>query len=124
MPGYVKKQLIKYKHPTPTKPVLTLWEPQPFRPGNNNDSATLDDSKPLDAEGIKFLQQVVGSFLYYCRATDATIPVALNELATLQTRATKNVMKQCKHFLDYMATHPDAKIRYHASDMVRPQRTL
>ena len=23
MPGYVKKQLIKYKHPTPTKPVHT-----------------------------------------------------------------------------------------------------
>jgi hypothetical protein len=30
MPGYVKKLLIKYKHPTPTKPVHTPWEPQPF----------------------------------------------------------------------------------------------
>jgi hypothetical protein len=61
----------------------------------------------------------VGSFLYYCRATDPTIPVlALNELATLQTKATENVMKRCRDFLDYMATHPDAKIRYYASDMI------
>ena len=27
-------------------------------------------------------------------------------------------MKQCRNFLDYMATHPNAKIRYYASDMV------
>ena len=27
-------------------------------------------------------------------------------------------MKRARHLLDYMATHPDAKIRYKASDMV------
>jgi hypothetical protein len=27
MPGYVKKQLLKYKHPEPKKPVHTPWEP-------------------------------------------------------------------------------------------------
>ena len=27
-------------------------------------------------------------------------------------------MERVDQFLDYMATHPDAKIRYHASDMV------
>ena len=27
-------------------------------------------------------------------------------------------MKRCRHFLDYMATHPNAKLRYYASDMV------
>ena len=27
-------------------------------------------------------------------------------------------MKRCRHFLDYMATHLNAKLRYYASDMV------
>jgi len=61
---------------------------------------------------------VVGSFLYYCRATDPTIPHALSELSSLQTNATENTMKRCRHFLDYMATHPNAKIRYYASQMI------
>ena len=56
--------------------------------------------------------------MYYCRATDPTIPVALNELAGCQSKATESLIKRCKHFLDYMATHPNAKIRYYASDMI------
>jgi hypothetical protein len=35
-----------------------------------------------------------------------------------QSKATKSLMKRCKHFLDYMATHPNASIRYYASDMI------
>ena len=45
---------------------------------------------------------------------------ALNELATTQTTktATTKVMDNITWFLDYAATHPDATVRYHASDMV------
>eukprot|EP00804_Cyclotella_cryptica_P017162 CCRYP_003374-RA/>CCRYP_003374-RA protein AED:0.43 eAED:0.43 QI:0/0/0/1/0/0/2/0/194 len=39
-------------------------------------------------------------------------------LARQQSHATKNTLKRCQHFLDYMATHPNARIRYYASDMV------
>lgn len=118
MPGYVEKQLLKYKHPKPSKPVYTPWEPTPFRYGKPNETAPEDDSPTLDEDGIKFIQQVVGSFMYYCRATDPTIPVALNELAGRQSKATKSLMQRCKHFLDYMATHPNASIRFYASDMI------
>lgn len=95
------------------------WEPNPRKFGSNSqDTLPVDDSPPLDKEGIKYIQQVVGSFLYYCRATDPTIPHALNELSGQQAKATENTMKRCKQFLDYMATHPDAKIRYYKSDMI------
>eukprot|EP00804_Cyclotella_cryptica_P000090 CCRYP_013749-RA/>CCRYP_013749-RA protein AED:0.16 eAED:0.11 QI:0/0/0/1/0/0/3/0/1031 len=77
-----------------------------------------DDSPPLHNQKIKHIQQIVGSFLYYSRATDPTIAHALRELATQQAHATENTLKRCTHFLDYMATHPDARIRYYASDMV------
>jgi hypothetical protein len=119
MPGYVEKQLIKYNHPKPTKPQHCPWEPNPRNYGSKTqDSLPIDDSPPLDEKGIKLIQQVVGSFLYYCRATDPTIPHALNELSSQQSRASENTLKRCKQFMDYMWTHLDAKIRYYASDMV------
>ena len=43
---------------------------------------------------------------------------ALETLATQQASPTKNTMKKIKQFLDYAATHPDAVVTYHASDMV------
>jgi hypothetical protein len=47
-----------------------------------------------------------------------TIPEALSELSQQQMNATEQTMICCQQFLDYMATHPDAKIRYYASDMI------
>ena len=46
--------------------------------------------------------------------------VVLVELATKQTVvvAIKQVSEGVTHFLNYAATHPDAHIIYHASDMV------
>eukprot|EP00804_Cyclotella_cryptica_P029279 CCRYP_011676-RA/>CCRYP_011676-RA protein AED:0.16 eAED:0.06 QI:0/0/0/1/0/0/6/0/1468 len=119
MPGYVTKQLTKYNHPHPKKPVNTPWEPYPIKYGHPiQETLPEDDSPLLTKQNIKHIQQIVGSFLYYARATDPTIPHALSELATQQSNATEQTLKRCHHFLDYMATHPDARIRYHASDMI------
>jgi hypothetical protein len=42
----------------------------------------------------------------------------LNDIATEQTRATEKTQAATNQLLDYLATHPDATIRYHASDMI------
>ena len=42
----------------------------------------------------------------------------LGYLAMQQDSPTQNTMKKVHQFLDYTATHPDAIITYHASDMV------
>jgi hypothetical protein len=42
----------------------------------------------------------------------------LNDIATEQTKATEKTQAAKNQVLDYLATHPDATIRYHASDMV------
>jgi hypothetical protein len=42
----------------------------------------------------------------------------LNEIATEQTKATEKTQAVTNQMLDYLATHKDATIRYHASDMV------
>jgi hypothetical protein len=42
----------------------------------------------------------------------------LNDIATEQTKATEKTQAATNQMLDYLATHPDARIRYHSSDMV------
>ena len=42
---------------------------------------------------------------------------ALNELNIAASDPTEETQKDLEHFLDYVATHPEAKIIYRASDM-------
>jgi hypothetical protein len=44
----------------------------------------------LDNAGKKRIQQIVGSFLYYARAVDPTILMALSDIATQQSAPTEN----------------------------------
>jgi hypothetical protein len=88
-----------------------LWKGQ-------SNTYTTDESPLLDDAGKKHIQQVVGSFLYYARAVNPTILMALSDIATEQAAPTQNTKKQVDQFLDYMWTHPDAKICYGASDII------
>jgi hypothetical protein len=56
--------------------------------------------------------------LYYARAVDPTVLMPLNDIATEQTKATEKTQAATNQLLDYLATHRDATIRYHASDMI------
>ena len=42
----------------------------------------------------------------------------LNSIASQQAGPTKSREQLVKHFLDYCATHPDAKVRYFGSNMI------
>ncbi len=113
------KQLICYAHPAPDKPQHCPFLPNPITYGKDTQAPTHTYDSPLhDDTGKKRIQQVVGSFLYYARAVNPTILIALSGIPTQQAAPTENTRKQAKQFLDYMWTHPDAKIRHHASDMV------
>jgi hypothetical protein len=56
--------------------------------------------------------------LYYARVVYPTIVMPLNDIATEQTKATEKTQAATNQLLDYLETHPDATIRYHASDMI------
>jgi hypothetical protein len=49
---------------------------------------------------------------------DPTVLMPLNEIATEQTKYTEKTQSATDHLLDYLATHPDAMIRYHAYGMI------
>ena len=61
---------------------------------------------------------MVGTFLYYGIAVDNTILVALSTIASEQSYATSNTAKKITQLLNYLATNPDATIRYKNSGMV------
>jgi hypothetical protein len=119
MPKYVMKQLTRFSHPMPLKPQHCLFAPNPVTYGKSNQAPNPTDNSPLlDNASKKRIQQVVGSFLYYARAVDSTILMALSDIAPQQSVPTKNTKRQVDQFLDCMWMHPDAVIRYRTSDMV------
>ena len=44
--------------------------------------------------------------------------MALSEIAAQQSAPTEETLDHVNQFIEYMWTHPDAKIRYRASDMI------
>jgi hypothetical protein len=82
MPIYVKKQLTKYSHVATLKPQHCPYGPNPIKYGKDNQAPSPFDKSPrLNKAQKKCIQQIVGSFLYYARAVDPTILMALLEIA-------------------------------------------
>jgi hypothetical protein len=54
----------------------------------------------------------------FLSALDPTVLMLLNDIATEQTKATEKTQAATNQLLDYLVTHPDATIIYHASDMI------
>jgi hypothetical protein len=77
-----------------------------------------DETPPLTAQQCLTIQKVTGSVLYYARAVGPTVLMPLNDIATEQAKATEKTQAATNQLLDYLATHPDATIRYHASNMI------
>jgi hypothetical protein len=86
--------------------------------GAKTQYATKNETPPLTAKQCLTIQKVTGSVLYYARAVDPTVLMPLNDIATEQTKATEKTQAATNQLLDYLATHPDAAIRYHNSDMI------
>jgi hypothetical protein len=59
-----------------------------------------------------------GTFLFYAGAVGNTMLVALGTLATAQTQGTEKTMEATQQLLNNGATHPDAAVRFHKSDMI------
>jgi hypothetical protein len=77
-----------------------------------------DETPPLTAKQCLTIQKVTGSILYYAQSVDPTVLMPLHAIATEKTKAMEKTQPATDQMSDYTATHPDATIRYHASDMV------
>jgi hypothetical protein len=118
MPGYVPNVLTKSQHDAPKHPQHTPSRYVTPVYGAKTQYTTKDETPPLTPKQCLTIRKVTGSALYYARAVDPTILMPLNDIATEQTKATEKTQAAMNQLLDYVATHPDAAIRYHASDMI------
>ena len=78
----------------------------------------LDKTVPLSPEKINHVQVIFGTFKWYGRACDPTLTASLIAIASRQSKGTEAVLASSHQLLDHLVTHPDAAIRYHASDMI------
>ena len=119
MPSYIPEALHKFQHLAPAQskdaphscklPVL----------GSRFQYAKTDDPSPhRSPKSVNLVQQIIVTLFYYPIAVETTILVVLVSLAAHQSQGTKNTYLRALHFLYYAALHPDATIRYVASDMV------
>jgi hypothetical protein len=118
MPGYVSKALSKFQHDAPNHPQHTLSIYVTPVSGAKTQYATKDETPPLTAKQCLTIQKFTFSVLYYARAVDPTVLMPLNDIATEKTKATEKTQAAKTQLFDYLATHLDATIRYHASDMI------
>jgi hypothetical protein len=119
MPGYIDNLLLKFKHPLPTKPRRSPYACLPISYGAKTQltpevatAALLDDTRKHR------IQEIGGSLLYYARAVDTKLLVALSAIAAGQAKATAATELAVNLLLDYVATYSNDGIVYRASDMI------
>ena len=109
MPGYIKKQVLKYNH-IMRRVQHCPYSPEPKRYGADAQSPLPQDiSQKLTDKEIKQVQKIVRSILYYARAVDMTVLMALSTIVSEE---------KAYQVLDYLVTHPNAVVQFRTPDMV------
>ena len=104
--GYVVRSLKRFGV-TSSK---ATHAPPPCTPpvyGRSAQPTAADLTAPATATQIKWLQEVVGVFLYHARALRAGLMTlcAIHQAASAQSSATQHTVDLTTHLLQHMATH-------------------
>ena len=113
MPGYINNLVIKFKHPCPHKPQFSPYKCLPISYGAKTQLTPESDTSELLDDSCKHrIQKIVGSLLYYARAVDNKLLIALSAVTARQAQATV-AMEQAVHLLlEYDASYPNDDIAY------------
>jgi hypothetical protein len=119
MPNYVEKALQRFNHVAPSAPQDSphAWS-KPVYGASTQFTPPEDTTEPLSPKAVTRLQEIIGVFLYYARAIDSSMLVALGSLAAAQSAATEATNIAAQQLMDYAHTHPSASVRYHSSEMI------
>jgi hypothetical protein len=118
MPGNVERALLRFRHKRPRRREDAPHAWQKPRYGQKIQwTPDIDTSPLLDKAGKQRVEEVIGVFLFYAQAIDNTMLPALSSIASRQATASEDTNIAIDKFLNYAASHPDAEIRFSASDM-------
>ena len=95
IPGYVSKALHCFQHEAPKEKQHQPHKHNIPNYGAKQQYAELESNEPqLGESDEKYIQQVLGTFLFYARAVDRTMMVALSTISSEQASPTHK--NQCK----------------------------
>jgi hypothetical protein len=120
MPGYIKATLDRFQNAPPK--CLQHSRPHHHKPIQYGIKVQLTDTpdllEQLPIAGIKHVQKIVGTLLYYACTMDNTLLVTLSSLTSRQSKATHLTNQDSTQLLNYCHTHPEATVCYWASDVL------
>ena len=118
-PGYVQRKKTKYQHANTKNLQHSPYQAQPIQYGTKvHQPVKSETSAPLPDKQIKRVKNIVSNFVWYIPVCNPTLAASLRAIASRQTKGTEDVMAACHQLLDYLATHPDEAIPYHASEII------
>jgi len=91
MPNYIQDALTRFHHPQPKKP-----QDQPHHHITPNYDTKQQFILPLSQDGKKYVQEVVGTLLYYSHTVDCIMLAALRSIATQQANPTEHTKAKIK----------------------------
>ena len=119
MDNNIANLIVKFNHTDPRKPQHSPYKHAPIiYSAKIQYTAEADDSAPLDKAVILRVQYIVGALLFYGRAVDNKLLLALSELGQQQASTIEATNDAITQLLDYVATYPSDGISYRASGMV------
>ena len=90
MKVYIAKVLLKYGHPVPKKPQFSPHKHREVIYRAKEQLEPEDDTTPpLDSQGTKRVQGIVGALLYYARAVDNKLLVGFSAIGPQQASDTQ-----------------------------------
>ena len=119
MQGYIEHAFKRFQHPSPRTPENSPHPWQHPNYGAKTQFAPLPASTPaLDAADKTRILEVLGTLLFFAQAIDSTLLTPIGKLASEHSQAMTTTMDKLAQLLNYCATHPDASVRFTASDMI------
>jgi hypothetical protein len=113
MSGYIGNLLIKFKHPMPSKSCRSPYKCLPIAYGAKAQlTPEADTTELLNDHHKRQVQEILGSLLYYARAGDNKLLVALSAITARQSCPTVATEQAVHLLLDDVATYPLDSIAY------------
>jgi hypothetical protein len=116
MPTQVQNMLVRFNLTNVQKRMTPYPTSRPKYTGRQT-TAPQDDSRPLNENEIRLLQEKIGCLLYLAMAVRCDIVTHVSKVSSQQATPTERVMKDTDHIFGYLRQFPNRGIKYYASDM-------
>jgi hypothetical protein len=118
MPGYITKLLCRVRPQgvkSATTPAIYI---APNYKSSKAQTATINETPLASPAQKRELQAVVSTLVYYARSVDPSILTTVHELGSVQSnKPTVQDIRKMEQLLQYVSSHQNYGIRFHASSM-------